>query len=271
MATNPLTGPSLWPREHGAWGIVSIPFLAAVAIAGRVNAAVLVGALAVLLAFLARYPVELLLIPASHRRAGRPEPAQLRRRAWLTSFLAAAAGLALVFLWKLYVLLWVALAGLALFGLRVWWGRRGADRSLALEVLGSVGLTASALVGWAAATGGLDRMGLLVWGLNAVYFACGIVYVKARIRARLARHQAEPAGFTVARAALAAHLLALALVAGLAWVRWISPLVVVPFVLAAARAGWVPSDKTFALRRLGWSEVALSLVFAVFLTLAFRW
>jgi hypothetical protein len=68
------------------------------------------------------------------------------------------------------------------------------------------------------------------------------------------------------------HLLVVLFVGALVFLRDISPLVVIPFVVAAGRAGWGArrADHAFALRRLGWSEVALSLFFAGFLLLGFR-
>ena len=71
---------------------------------------------------------------------------------------------------------------------------------------------------------------------------------------------------------IACHVVMVVLVAAMLFARWISPLVVVPFALAAGRAGWGAAQgaRPFALRRLGWSEVALSVFFALFLTLGFR-
>jgi hypothetical protein len=242
-----------------------------VAIAGRLSFAVAVTALAVLGVFMARYPLELLLIPNSHLRAGRPERRLLVRSACVLGLLALFLGLALTLIWKLYLLWWLALVGLALFGLRVWWGRRGANRSLAAELVGAVGLTLSALAGWIAAAGTLDRGTLWVWLLNALFFGSGVLYVRSRIQARRARSQAEDrrAVFVV----VAFHILVLVFVVTLVLAQWLSALIAVPFALAALRAthGLRSAAETpFALRRLGWSEVALSLIFAAFLTLGFR-
>ena len=195
----------LLPREHGAWGILLIPFLTAAAIAG---------------------PLTL------------PVP------------LALAAALS--------------------FGLHLWLARRGVERGWAAELLGAAGLTLTALVGWVAATGGIDQTGFLVWLLNCVFFCAAVIYVKSRIRARRAAHRPE-AGHESA-CSVGFHLLVVLFVGALVFLRDISPLIVVPFVVAAGRAGWGArrADHAFALRRLGWSEVALSLFFAGFLLLGFR-
>lgn len=258
------------PREHGAWTILLISFLTAAAIAGRWTAPVLVALVVVLLTFVARYPLELMLVPGTYLRAGKPDRAFVARLAGIYGFLAATSGLFFVLHWKLYQVLLLALLGALLVGVRILSGRRGADRGVVAELIGASGLSLSALVAWVAATGGLDSTGWLVWALNAAFFCGGILYVKSRIRARLAHHQGEAGA--LAGATIAFHFAVVIFVLVLVWFGWIAPLVAVPFVLAAARAQWGLSNKQrlSALPRLGWSEVALSLVFAAAMFFGFH-
>lgn len=221
---------------------------------------------------------------------GRPpglKQRSVRRLALLYALLAVACGGLLILLWEFYLLL--VLAGLAglVFGARLWTLARGTDRSWLAELVATTGLTLTALVGWVVTTGGINKTGFLVWLLNWVFFSLGMVYVKSRIRAQIAQHRpqvTDPWGFV-----LAFHLAVVLFVLVLAFFRWASPLVVVPFALATLRAGWpsrlragspAPVDaeansinaaQSLSLRRLGWSEVGLSLLFAGFLTLGFRW
>jgi len=258
------------PREHGGWGIVLIPFLTAVMIAGEVRGAVWVALLTVLAAFIARYPLELLLVPGLYRRAGSPERSRAHTFAWAYGLLATAMGVFLIAYWRLYLLLPLGAIAVALFLLHVWAGREGEDRSLAMELAGTAGLTLSGLVGWVAATEGVDGTGLLVWALNCLFFCSGILYVKARLRSRLAVHRPDLAAGSALMVGW--HLVLVALVAAMVVWKWLSPVIVLPFVVAAARAIWGvrQGGRPFALRRLGWSEVGLSLFFAMFLTLGFR-
>jgi hypothetical protein len=258
------------PREHGAWGIVVIPFLTAVIIAGPVRPAVWVGLGAVLAAFIARYPIELLIVPGVYRRAGSPERDRVRKFAWAYGVLATALGVFLLAYWRLYLLLPLGVVAVILFLMHIRAGRDGEDRSLAMELVGTVGLTLTGLVGWVAATGGLDRTGLLVWALNGLFFCSGVLYVKARIRSRLAVHRPDLG--SGASLMVGWHVALVVFVAALVTLKWLSPLIVLPFGVAAARAAWGArqGSRPFVLTRLGWSEVALSVFFAMFLTLGFR-
>ena len=259
-----------FPREHGAWAILFIPFLTAAVIAGHCTAPVFLALSATLLTFVARYPLELLLVPRAYLRAGKPDRVFVRRLVWIYGALAAAFGLFLVAHWKFYQLLLLAFVGGLLAGERIRSARQGANRRLFAELAGAFGLSLSALVAWVAATGGLGSRGWLVWALNAAFFGCGILYVKSRIRARLA-HRPAGAG-DLAGATIALHFAVAIFVLGLVWFGWIAPLVVVPFALAAVRAAWglTTKQKWLSLPRLGWSEVALSLLFAAFLILGFH-
>lgn len=262
-----------YPREHGAWGILLVPFSAAAAIAGMFDAAVAVALAAVVLAFLVRAPLEFLLLPGGRPHPPTLTPAVARRSATVFGAGALAAGLALVVGWRLAAWL-LPLAGLALalFLLHLWQARRRAARSWTAELLGTVALTMSAPVAWVAATGGLDSTGLLVWLLNAAFFCAGLVYVKSRIRSVTAARTPASAADT-ARLVWEFHLGLILFVSGLTLFDWLPPLVILPFGLAAARAAWGVRrfGQRFAVRQLGWKEVAHSLVFAVLLVAAFRW
>jgi hypothetical protein len=259
----------LVPREHGAWAMLMIPFVSAVLVVGEWTPQVLTALVFVVFAFSARYSIEMLLIPASYSRAGRPDRGQVRRSAWNCSLVAAIAGFLLIVVWSLYQLLWVGLAAAFVFGLRIRQGRLGADRELRTEVTGAVGLTLTALVGWIASAGSVDKSALLLWALNCAFFCAAIVYVKARIRALSARRRGEKDPY--AWRVFCFHLLVVAFVISLVFARWVSSLVVVPFALAALRAimGQRARQRTFSLKRLGWSELVLSLVFAGFLVWGF--
>lgn len=261
------------PREHGAWGILLVPFLTAAGIAGVFSPAVVLALLAVVLAFLARTPLSVWLLPGAGHRQPALSAAQARRWTFFYGGPASLVGVVLVVVWRFEDLLVLAALALGLFFLHLLELRRGGPRGWVAELLGTGALTLSAPVAWVAATGALDSNGLLVWLLNAAFFCTGLVYVKARIGAVGAgRHSRVAAPQNAARAVLFFHLVVVAFVAALIAARWASPLVILPFLVATARAGWGTRrfGQRFAVRRLGWNEVAHSLVFALLLVAAFR-
>src|SRR5512137_367547 len=86
----PRPGPSLLPREHGAWGQLAMPLLSGLAL-GRPGAAAILLTLGIVLAFLAHEP---LLVVLGHRGKRVRDAAGDRavRRLAVLGLAAAASG-----------------------------------------------------------------------------------------------------------------------------------------------------------------------------------
>jgi hypothetical protein len=271
MQANPSISLSFrWPAEHGAWGILVVPFLCAAAsspASGRVIPLLLV-ATCVLSLFLLRGSLE----ACGDLRALR-FPIHL---ALATAFLAGGAPL--VFVFERYQLLALGAAGVLLYLLQRWLvathQRESEKRSLAAELVGVALLTLSAPAATIAAGGTLDAAGARVWLLNLLFFLGGVLYVKYRVRAILA-HQpftGLPERLAFAWPVFAYHVLLAALLASAALLDSLPVMVLVAFAPAVLRACALlfQLGHRFPIKQLGWSEVAHSVVFALLLILASR-
>lgn len=216
------------PREHGAWGILLIPFATAVGVTGVWN-----------------LPVALLLASVLCFYVARTSWLKKNYR-WTALLLAgsAACALPLLVVWKLW---WLAAFGAVAAPLAF----RKTERGIAMQLLAVAGLTLTAPAAWYVATGKLDYR---LWLLNALYFAGGVFYVKMHIAAAIARRADK---FRQGAATMIYHGV-LAVVAAL-W--WPVGLALLPAV-ARAFVGVARLSPTLRIKRLGWTEVAHSLVFA---------
>ena len=248
--TGQLTKPPL-PREHGAWGILLIPFATAVGVSGVFDLKVALLLVSVLCFYVAR-------------------TSWLKGSAkWTTILLAGnvACVVPLLFVWHLW---WLTLFGAVAAPLAF----RKTERSVAMQLLAVAGLTLTAPVAWYTATGELDTRAGLLWMLNALYFAGGVFYVKMHIAAALRRKAfmslAEKARQGILVLAYYTGLVAvlLALTLGGVITFWVL-LAYAPVVLRAF-VGVGRLGSTLRIKRLGWTEVAYSLVYAVVLVGAFR-
>lgn len=194
------------PREHGAWGLLLEPFVAA-AMLGRQWDWLLVPALLLaLLGFLVREP---LIILARCQWAGHAWTAQSRTALqWLA---AESAGLAVCFL-----VLWMHLplaplcalaAGAVLFtGISVWFAVTNRQRSVGLQIVAVAGLGSSALLAALASTRMFPSWVWWLWGLLTLHSVVAVLCVHARLRMRIAagkRRIAHP--LRTASYALAVH------------------------------------------------------------------
>lgn len=231
--TRPVTGaaparvgrPPL-PREHGAWGILLIPFATAVGVSGVWNAklALLLGS--VVCFYLAR---------ASWRK---------QDRRWLVIWLAGSVlgAAVLMAVWRLW---WLALVGAAAAPLAF----RRTERSLAGQLTAVAGLTMTAPAAWYVATGQWEYR---LWALNALYFAGGVLYVKMHIATAIAREATGRWPVLGYHGALAAVAVATRPV-GLA---------LLPAV-ARAVVGVLRLQPRLRIKRLGWTEVGHSVLFGL--------
>ncbi len=265
------------PREHGAYGILLQPLLMGLFVlptpggtAFPFGAAM---ALAILAGFLAEPGLEGLLASRGRDRAA---------VAWTLGL----TGLGLVLgMWLLSAGRWwlIAYGVLVLVaGAARWWlTRSGQSHSVVAEFLGVVGLTAAGPAVVYAASGRLSAATFWFWLILVLYFAGPIFYVKMRVRQRARRQTAgtgTPRGTATlgpwAGATLAYHWSAFILVTILAWrdaVPGATPLAFLPFLAKATlTALWPPRPERFDVRRLGWTEAALGLVFAALIIAVYR-
>jgi hypothetical protein len=224
------------PREHGAWGILLIPFATAVGVAGVWNLPVALLLVSVLCFYIAR---------TSYLKQNYRWTAIL-----LSGSVASTAPLLLV--WKLW---WLAVFGAIAAPLAF----RKTQRSVAMQLLAVAGLTLTAPAAWYAATGKLDYR---LWLLNALYFSGGVFYVKMHTAAAMARR----ANKLQHGAATMIYYGALAIVAAL-W--WPVGLAFVPVILRAF-VGVARLTPALRIKRLGWTEVCYSILFAGLVVFALR-
>jgi len=226
------------PREHGAWGMLLVPFATAVATAGVLD-----------------WKVALLLVSTLSFYIARASWLK-RQFKWTTLLLATslAAATPLLFAWKLW---WIAAFGAVAALLAA----QRTQRSLAMQLAATGGLTLTAPAAWYAATGALDATAFWLWLWNTLYFAGGLLYVRMRITRTGPRWPVL--GFYGA-------LLVFVLV--LAAANVVSCRLLLVFAPAAARAAIGAGRLASPLRVkcLGWSEVAHSILFGALLAVALR-
>lgn len=220
------------PREHGAWGILLVPLATVIGVAGS-----------------APWPVWWL--------AGTAVCAHLARANWLRKnwswtvallSVTTLCGAMLVIGWQRW---WVVPVGVALAPL--WWQKT--RHALGWQVLAVLGLTSTAPLGWYVIHGRWDWVAVWLWIVNAGYFVGGVLHVRMHLTAAAARRvdrRRQAMTNLVYHVILGAFAVA-TWPAGGAW------------LLATARALWGTwrLRPQLEIRRLGWTEVAYSLGFAL--------
>jgi hypothetical protein len=281
------------PREHGAWGLLLVPMVTGAGVAFHESNHILPALLllvAVLALFWLRTPVESLLGTSAMR-------VQTENERQVVG--TVIGGLVLVATLALGTLLWAgenpllwligAAAGATFVGqalLKLLWrqpsrlpGQGEAGRHLSKpltqrlrmlsEIVGTIGLTASAPAAYYVITGKFGATAWMLWAANLIFAGNQIHYVQLRIhnarieglRAKLIRGWTFAAGQLVMTVVLTVACLAgmLPRVASIAF----APLLF---------RGWfyfIQKSAPLKVRHLGWNELAQAVAFCVLFIAAF--
>ncbi len=266
--------PLVWPREHGAWGILLVSLITGAA-AGFSSSSrflpLLWLAFATLTAFCLRTPVEN-AFPASALR-----PRNHAEWRWVSAaaalyFLTCAFAVGLLWRTGAIALVWrVGLAAACLFVLHAAVKRTGRAGRFTAEIIAAFGLALAAAASCAVAAGRMESRAYILWFLNGLFAANQILYVQFRIG-----EMREASGSSVFRAKIvllaSETLTAGALLAG-AGAKLLPSWALVAFVPVFLRGGiWsLRSDHPpLRIHRLGKTELAHAIVFGILLITAFR-
>ncbi len=264
----------VWPREHGAWGILLVALITGGA-AGFSTFSdlhrMLWLTLAATAAFCLRTPLENSL-PASPLRARGSSERRWVSAATVTYALSCALGVGMLVDDGTLGLIWKpAIVAAGLFGLRAVlkrWGRHG---RLLGEITGAFGLGVVAVAAWSVAAGRFDSEALVLWLMNGLFAANQILYVQLRMReTRLSKRRSlsgEKLFFLAGEA-----LIAMVLIAG--WQTGLIPgLAVLGFLPILARGGvWSFRRSRLPLRihRVGKTELVYAILFGILVIAGFR-
>ena len=260
------------PREHGAWGILLVPLVTGAAV-GIHNVS---GALAVLLFTLTSLSLFWLRTPIESCIGAGPLRVQTDADAKAVfTAMAILGSIAAVSLTTLFLagnrgglLLLGAISAIA-FIVQAALKKLGRRYYLAAQIIGSLGLTATAPAAYYVATGHRDGIALALWIANWAFAANQVHFVQTRIHsARLSDGRdklRQGAGFFAGQVLMAAALI-------VAWRTHLLPaLAVLAFVPALIRGflWFAPGSQPLAVKRLGWTELAHGVSFGMLLTAGF--
>lgn len=256
----------LFPREHGAWGLLLVPIITGAGVAFRECSHIfplLLLSTAALSLFWLRTPFESLIGTSAMRAETNDERHAIR---------SAVFGLAVVAAIALGGLLWAGhngylwpLGAAAAVAFIVQAVLRKLSRKLRMlsEIIGTIGLTASAPAAYYVITGKFNGIAWMLWIANILFAGDQIHYVQLRI------HTAKVDGF---RAKLArgwrfalGQALMTAVITFACLNRLMPPLASLAFAPLLFR-GWfyfVQEPTPLIVRRLGWNEMKHAAAFCV--------
>lgn len=176
------------PTQHGAWAIWLVPAIMGVALAGNWRWSVLLILLGFMLIFLSHQPAI-----RAMRRWKRRRILDVNSINW--AIVLGGSGIGLLGALFIFNRLWFAMMlGLVvaialLFHLRMTLNKR--HMSIPGEIIGVLGLTASAPLMYLYLYEILDARGWVLWAINMLYFSGSIFYVKLKLHYQPANEEPQ--------------------------------------------------------------------------------
>ncbi len=260
------------PKEHGAWGMLYVPFAIGIGIAGRITFESLWLLIAVTLAFLSQKPFAQLLSPKESSRSTKRARLSF---IWFWGYAGTSVGIfaVLFFHYQMKGLKIFGLLGIPILLAFAFFLHRKEVRTVPGELSGIIGLTMTGPMAYYVATGKIHAVAFWVWILCILYFASSIFYVKAVVQNHLRLRSNLSAGS--AHMEKVCHLYHAGLFITLIFLLILKqlPLLAVLAFMPVIIRGFRLSSKShprlnFAI--IGWTEVGYSIFFALLLIAGLR-
>ena len=260
------------PREHGAWGLLLVPMVTGAGVAFRQASHIfplLLLLTAALALFWLRTPLENLLGTTAMRAQNLEESHTLRSVIVLLAGIATVALAALLWAGRNADLWPLGTAVAAAFILQAILKKISRSTRMLSEMVGTIGLTASAPAAYYVITGEFNQTAWMLWLANILFAGDQIHYVQLRL------HTSKIEGFRAKLAHGWRFALGQALMTAIITVacldRLMPPIASLAFAPLLFR-GWfyfVQEPGPLVVRRLGWSELKHATAFCVLLIAAF--
>src|SRR5579883_510245 len=260
------------PREHGAWGKLLVPLAigGAVGLRSADNLAPFLSlTLAAVALFWMRTPVEALLGTTVMKARTTQERQDLLIAVLALGSIAVLCLVGVFWNGRNLPLLPIGCLAVAAFGVQALVKRLGRKGRMPAQLIGTIGLTSTSAAAFIVANGRWEAVAISIWLLNFAFAANQVHYVQTRIHT-----SRETELFQVlykGDALLFGQVFLLALLAAgcycgfLPWFAMVAfaPLLIRGFALFVRRPG------PLNIHRLGWTELANAVVFAVLLSAAY--
>jgi hypothetical protein len=257
------------PREHGAWGLLLQPFLCAAILGRRWDWLFIPAAILVLTAFILREPL-LILARQKWSWKERKRDSEIARRCllWLLPVCAVFGALCLAFLPAAPFLTLAGIA-IAITLAATWMALQNRQRSVALQVVSSLGLGSSAFLAALVAVRGLPEWSWILYGLLTLHAIAQILIVRTRLEMRAGAKTRAIARWSWAFQGVLGCVVIGAALSGTPWLAAPAAITILVSVFELTRLR-SPGALSEPLRRVGFRALGASLAHSA-LSVAVLW
>lgn len=262
----------IFPKEHGSWAILLVPFIIGAKIGGGFEIKTLIFLISVLAIFLAYQPAT--IIAKSKLRISNENLKDAINSLFIFLPLAIVPSLVLLFYFKLYGLLVFGAIGITAFLIQLYLSKLNLDKTPAGQLFSMSMLVMSAPSAYYVQTGKFDDVMVNLYLLNLIFFGSGVIYVRMRISALATKKDKFTLNekLFIGRYNIAYHIAILILLVALFLKGSIGILIFIGFlpVIIHSIIGTFLLERKVKFKNLGWIETSYSILFAVMMIIEFR-
>lgn len=261
----------IFPREHGSWAILFIPFLIGAKIGGGFDVKMLLFLISVLSIFLSYQPA--LMLAKSKLKVSSENVRDALNSLFVFLPFVFVSSAVLIFYYKLYGLLIFGAIGATAFLVQLYLARLNLDKTQGGQLFAMSILVMTAPSAYYVGVGKFDLIMVQLYFLNLMFFGSGIIYVRMKISALATKRDKFTLNekLFIGRYNIAYHVAILFLVVVLFIRGSIGLLIFAGFlpVIIHSIMGTFMLERKVVFKRLGWIETVYSILFAVMMIVEF--
>lgn len=253
------------PREHGAWAMLFVPILIGLSIVEWSLDIGLICFLMILL-FIAHHPINTYIKQKINRKNK-----QLLVIGLSFYLLIILGGVYLLFNYQSLQFVLLCCLAMLTFVFHLFLSYKKKELSTVNELIGIVGLTVSAPLLYVMNENRLDFIAYYVWGVNFVYFASTVFYIKLRVRLlpKVNRQLSLFDKLMLGKYSILSLIIPM-LFSGI----FLNTIILIPLIpplikVIICLVNWTPSTK-LNIKHIGYLEIVLSILFLILTPLVIR-
>ncbi|MCS7229124.1 MAG: YwiC-like family protein [Candidatus Kryptonium sp.] len=261
----------IFPKEHGSWAILLIPFLIGAKVGGKFDIKTILFLVSVLSIFLSYQPA--LMLAKSRLKISSENVKDAMSSFLIFIPFAVISSLILIFYFNLYGLLIFGGIGVVAFLIQLYLAKLNLDKTYGGQIFATGVLVLTAPSAYYVGVGRFDPLMFHLYFLCLMFFGSGIIYVRMKISALATKKEKFTFGekIFIGRYNLAYHLAILFLIIVLfirGSIGWLTFAGFLPVIIHSIMGTFMLERKVI-FKRLGWIETIYSILFAIVIIIEF--
>ncbi|MEW6457249.1 MAG: YwiC-like family protein [Acidobacteriota bacterium] len=252
------------PKEHGAWGMLYVPFFSSFLLLKYIKIEYILFFFLISLLFLSKEPLIAIMRLEKLKNIKSKNFYDAIYFLVFYFLLISFLSFLLIFIYGLKLLIYFGIVAFFLLIVYIYFVSKKKERTFMGEIFAITGLSLSAPAGYYSLTSSIDLKAIILWIINGIFFISSIFYVKLRVSFFIRNEEKIRKSKTLC---LIYHLFLFLFIVSLIVSNKISYFVFFAFLPVIVRGIWplIFEPSGFNIKKIGRTELIYSLIFVIFI------